>query len=222
MAAKVYGVISQKGGVGKTTTSVNLATGFALRDLDVLLIDTESTSQASAMNWHKDRIKQGVEPRFTVSPHDTPTTLHQDIKKLGKGYDVVIVDGAPRNDELARSVIASADVVIIPMAASKFDVNAGKNTIKLLQEARMHTAKLACFLVNKAEKHTNLHASLMEQLVKWDETTDIALLQSQLGLRVAFAESAGGVGVLETAPASTAGQELTKLIDELMEKYHGN
>ncbi len=48
MKAKVISVVNQKGGVGKTTTAVNLATIFAVMDKKVLIIDIDSQGNTSS------------------------------------------------------------------------------------------------------------------------------------------------------------------------------
>lgn len=57
--ARSIGIMISKGGVGKTTTSVNLAHGLALRDYKVLLVDTDTQGQASYL--------LGVKPRYGLT-----------------------------------------------------------------------------------------------------------------------------------------------------------
>ena len=57
------------------------------------------------MAWSSTRES---EPPFAVVGMAKPT-LHRDLPRLGGDYDVVIIDGAPRVNELGRSAILASD-----------------------------------------------------------------------------------------------------------------
>ena len=95
----IIGVLNQKGGVGKTTVATNLAAVCAKAGNRVLLVDADP--QGSSMAWSSAR--EG-EPLFPVISMAKPT-LHKDLPELASDYDVVIIDGAPRVNDLGRAAI---------------------------------------------------------------------------------------------------------------------
>src|SRR5258708_5918153 len=105
----IIGVLSQKGGVGKSTISINLAATFARRGKRVILVDADP--QGSSMAWSSAR---DAEPLFPVVGMAKPT-LHKDLPEIARDYDFVVIDGAPRVNDLGRAAILASDIVVIPV-----------------------------------------------------------------------------------------------------------
>ncbi len=128
----IISLLNQKGGVGKTTLAFHLATALALRGRRVLLVDADP--QGSALDWAASR--QGA---LLVPAVGLPTkTLHKDIQTHhALNYDDIVIDGPPRVNELARAAIMAADIVLIPVQPSPYDVWAAKEIIELQQGKRV-------------------------------------------------------------------------------------
>jgi chromosome partitioning protein len=206
----IIGVLNQKGGVGKTTVSVNLAATFAKQGRRVLLVDADP--QGSALGWSSLR---EIEPLFPVIGM-AKATLHRELPELAKDYDIVVIDGAPRVNELARAAMLASDLVLIPVQPSPYDVWASAETVRLVREAQQFRGRIkAAFVINRRIANTAIGRDAAGALAQFE---DIPVLRTALGQRVVFAESAArGLSVMEVAPASEAAQELANLAGLIIE-----
>jgi chromosome partitioning protein len=121
----VLAVVNGKGGVGKTTTAVNLAALLA-EERRVLLVDADPQEAGSAA-WWLDR--DGTGAPFDVAKET-------DVGLLGRlrdvdGYDLVVVDTPPRLDsEVLRAVVDLADLTVCPSPPAALDLAALVQTIR--------------------------------------------------------------------------------------------
>ena len=205
----IVGVLNQKGGVGKTTLSVNLAACLARTGARVLLIDADP--QGSALDWAAAR--QG-EPLFSVVGFPR-ATIHKEIAQLGQGYDHIIIDGPPRVTDLARSAIMASDIVVIPVQPSPYDIWAAEEVVKLIDEARVFKENIkSVFVVNRKITNTAIGRDVREALAAYP----IHVLDAAIAQRVVFAEAAAqGQAIFEIDPAGPAVAEVEAVAAELVE-----
>ena len=208
----IIGFLNQKGGVGKTTLSVNIAASLARNGARVLLIDVDP--QGSALDWAAAR--DGA-PLFSVVGLPR-STVHKEIGQIGHGYDHIIIDGPPRVADLARSVIMTSDIVLIPVQPSPYDVWASAEIVKLIDEAHViykENLKYA-FVINRKIANTAIGRDVREALAAYP----VPVLTASITQRIVFAEAAAqGKAVFEMnangAAAATA--EIEALMTDLKE-----
>jgi chromosome partitioning protein len=204
----IIGVLNQKGGVGKTTVAVNLAAVFATAGNRVLLVDADP--QGSSLAWSAAR---EADPLFPVVGMAKPT-LHRDMPEVARDYDVVVIDGAPRVNELGRAAIMASDLVVIPVQPSPYDVWATQDTVQLITEAQQFKEKLkAVFVINRKIVNTAIGRDVGAALAGFGfPVSDVSLCQ-----RVIYAESAAqGLAVIEAGPDSEAAKEIARFAETII------
>ncbi|NCG53674.1 ParA family partition ATPase [Serratia fonticola] len=205
----IISVLNQKGGVGKTTLSVNIAAQLAAEGKRVMLLDADP--QGSSLDWAAAR---EVESCFTVVGLPR-ATLHKEISKFVQDYDHIIIDGPPRVTDLARSAIMAADIVLIPVQPSPYDVWAAQEVVSLVDEARIYKENIkSAFVVNRKIANTAIGRDVGEALA----TYNTKVLESTVTQRVIFAEAAAvGKAVFEIDANGSAANEIAALVHEILE-----
>ncbi|WP_455481757.1 ParA family partition ATPase [Bartonella sp. B35(2025)] len=205
----IIGLLNQKGGVGKTTLSVNLAASFARTGARVLLIDADP--QGSALDWAAAR--EG-DPLFSVVGLPR-ATVHKEIVQISHSYDHIVIDGPPRVTELARSAIMASDLVLIPVQPSPYDIWAADGIVKLIDEARVYKENLqSAFVINRKIVKTAIGRDVGEALTVYS----VHVLSASIAQRVIFAEAAAqGKAVYEVDKQGPAAAEIEAVVAEIKE-----
>lgn len=141
--------------------------------------------------------------------------IHKELPKIGADFDFVVIDGAPRVYDVARSAIYASDLVLIPVQPSPYDIWAAKEIVDLITEVKIYKEKLkAAFVINRKIVNTAIGRDVVETLAEYE----LPVLKSHICQRVGFAESAAiGQTVLESGSESQASQEIESLTNEIME-----
>ena len=199
--------LNLKGGVGKTTLAVHIASTLALAQKKVILIDADT--QNSALRWFQSRKQDPILPVASI-----PTsTLHKQIKLIEKDYDFIIIDGPPRLSNVAKSCLVAANLVIIPINPSPYDVWSSSEIIKIIEEVESFKDIKVAFVVNRIIKNSVIGRDVFDII----ESYKIPVLETKIHQRVAFAETAAiGTTVIEEDPTSKAGEEIKKLTEEIV------
>ncbi|HUN56481.1 MAG TPA: hypothetical protein VMU41_00060, partial [Candidatus Binataceae bacterium] len=114
------------------------------------------------------------------------------------------------------SAIAAADIVVIPVQPSPYDVWAAKEIVDLITEVQVIKAHLkAVFAVNRKIVGTAIGRDVAAALASYP----VPVLEAAISQRVGFAESAAaGQTVLETDATGPGAEEIRAMVAELMEQ----
>ncbi|WP_158806811.1 AAA family ATPase [Beijerinckia sp. L45] len=122
----IVGIASQKGGTGKSSIAIHLAVEAALTGKSVAIVDLDP--QTSTMSWKDDRQSDDL---LVVSLQ--PSRLPQFLKAAEtNGADFVFLDSGP-NAELTMCAADAAELLIIPVRPSIFDLKAISTTAKIVR-----------------------------------------------------------------------------------------
>ena len=196
----IIAVANQKGGAGKTTTCLNLAGGLAESGYAVLVVDADP--QASALNW---RNNAGEDSHLGFDLIALPnSTIHKDLPALARRseYEVILIDCPPggvlkgsRTDDITRSAMLAAHIILIPVQPSPLDYQAAATMLPLLRDTAIYKPELKVWiLVNRrlsGKNRLGRDAKSAAQAFFETEGVDIKVLNTEIGARSALAESAG-------------------------------
>jgi len=209
----VVAVLNQKGGVGKTTLATNLARSLHLEGSKVLLVDSDP--QGSARDWHA----AGDGQLLNVVGLDRPT-LEKDLKSIEGGYDWLIIDGAPQAHNLTVAAIKAADVILIPVQPSPYDIWGTSDVVDLVKQRQEVTDGVprAAMVVSRRVRGTKLGEEIAGALASYE----LPVFEAGTTQRVIYANSAAtGTTVLDAEPNGPAAEEIRALTQELKEFANG-
>ncbi len=200
--------LSQKGGAGKTTLATCVARQLQLDGHEVILIDADP--QGSARDWRAATDRETV----LVVGLDRPT-LDKDIKALSdNGKKWVIIDGAPRNEAMTLSAIKAADLVLIPVQPSPYDVWASEDLVSVIKARQEVTdgKPKAAFVISRVIRRTELSRDVYSAL----DEMGLPVFQSDTTQRQIYPKAAAeGLTPADIEPKGEAAKEIQALVKEI-------
>lgn len=209
-------VVNQKGGAGKSTIAVHLARWLQRQNKPILLVDADGQKTSSI--W-----LESLENEIPFQVIQNPDELLDQLPKLAKEHEWLLVDGPATLSETTRALLLWADLALIPCQPAGVDLASASDTVRLVRQAQAIRGGLprAALFLNKAIKGTKLKDEAFAVLQQVD---DVTLLKTIIHQRQVITDSFGqGATVFDMTgtPAGTARRELESLFKQAMEVMNG-
>ncbi|ONG53995.1 hypothetical protein BKE38_11000 [Pseudoroseomonas deserti] len=205
----VMAIMSQKGGAGKSTLAVHLATEATTRGLKTLLLDLDP--QGNLTSWAQRR---GDAAPDVEAIH--ASNLGKTLKEArAEGYDLALIDTAPNADRTTMLVAQAADLVVSPCQPAQFDLDALNATVDLC----LGLKRPVVVVINAAPPRENSSVVADAVAVVRETGADVssAVIAYRVALRHCLAE---GKTAAEYEPGGKAAQEISRLYDDMLARLH--
>lgn len=188
--AKIILITHQKGGVGKSTLTFNLASNL-MGSAKVCILDMDN--QGSLFNISSlSNVPIFTSEKFT--------------EKLKEEYDFIFIDTPPYINEKISELCETADIIIIPTKAGILDLLAIKSTIDIIKEVNAEDKALIVF--NMIKPKTTLTEEIKKEIVDYN----IRISKNMISDLVSFSRSVLVNGVEDNHTAQKQIDNLTKEI----------
>jgi chromosome partitioning protein len=197
-------IVSQKGGSGKSTLSVHLAVAALRAGQKVAIIDTDP--QGSAAAWGETR--ESEDPAVVaIAAGELVGAL---AEARSEGFDVVIIDTAPRASASLANIVQAADFALIPIRPSAFDVATAEQTQRITTAAGTPFA----FVLNECPARAPEIAESRAALEQLGPVLDVTIGERRVYGRALQT----GLSVQEFDPSSDAAREIERAWSEIQRR----
>ena len=211
----IIGMVSQKGGVGKSTLARMMAREFVAGGLSAKIADLD-TQQQTCTHWAGRRAEGRVSPELQVQSFASVKTALEDATR----FDAMILDGKPNASEQTIEIAKAADLVVIPTGQTVDDLHPGVVLAHSLRKKGISPDKIA-FAMFKTTGSERENAAARQYLSE----AGYMVLEGEVGVPTAYGSASdAGKAITETSfrtlndRASKLAQSVIDKMAELQEK----
>jgi len=173
---------SPKGGVGKSTCAVLLASEFARMGAEVSVLDCDPNK--SLTRWASHGMPKGVSLHSDVGRSEVVTT----IKNADGDGKIVVVDLEGVASQLVSRAISQADLVIVPMQPTALDAEIGSEALALVREEEEALSRSIRHAVVLTKTSAAVKSRVQRELEDQLRGAGIDMIEPSLVARAAFSE----------------------------------
>ena len=237
--AKIIAIANQKGGVGKTTTSVNLSACVAAAGKRVLLLDTDPQGNAtSGLGLNKSAIPDVVQNTMIDTLKIVPShiqlagaevelvnmmareqVLKNALSAVRDEYDYIFIDCPPSLGLLTLNALNAADTLLVPIQCEFYALEGLSqlmNTVRLVRKNLNPSLDVEGVVLTMFDSRTNLSVQVVEEVKKFFRNK---VYQTIIPRSVRLSEAPSyGLPVILYAGKSSGAVAYTALAAELIGK----
>ena len=204
----VIALVGNKGGAGKTTLAVNLATTLA-RNGSILIFDADP--QGSALQWQSI-----AESDAGPAVIDAATGLEEAFERDADSYDHIVIDCPPSvHAPQTHAALGLSDIALIPVQPSPLDLWATVHIEQAIERARRGNPGLRALLViNQLEPRTRLSRLIRQALAELELSAAATAIRRRAVYRASVLEGKSVLDMGRSGEAAVA--EIQSLISEVV------
>ena len=203
---KILGLISQKGGVGKSTLARAIACEAQKAELTVKVADFD-LQQGTFSKWHQRRLQSDLDQIGSVEMYKSV----KDALEASEGFDLLIMDGEGRASEKTMDIAKVSDLVIIPSGISNDDTDPTCELAKALVDKGISRKKI---VVTLSRVGTEASANRAREDI---EARGFTVVKGYIPEKTSYADAQYvGKSILETSHKSV-NEKSQAFIDTLIE-----
>ncbi len=228
----IVSVLNNKGGTGKTTTAVNLATATAIEGKKTLIVDLDPQGNATTgLGFEKATLSStvynvpllpsnldlaGAEVELSSTP-GREYVLRESISPIKDQFEQIVIDCPPNIGLLTLNALVSSDLVLIPVQCEFYPMEGLPTLLKVMDlvRSRLKAAFDYRIILTMYDRRTALSRRVMQQV---NQNFGERVLKSVIprSVRMAEAPSKGLPGILYR-PRNPASEQYRVLAKELLQ-----
>ncbi len=205
----------QKGGVGKSTSAINLSYALNKKFKDVVILDLDSQNSSKLFNQLRTINKLESIDCFTQDMVNFDELV---LQYKGNKHNLLIIDSGGYDSNINRAALIKADLIITPVGVSQIEIFGLQKFRNIIKEASIALGRVVKthILLNNVDKRSKNAIISLQEYVKTNDK-HFVLINTILHTRADYKTSYGnGLTVKENNKKSKSAVEINNFAKEIV------